>query len=74
MARGHATNDYGAPAARSSKIHRPLILLNHVLHWISSIIVMSIAAYFIAHYRHNTHLVYWISVVSGNVQPSFSRL
>jgi hypothetical protein len=64
MAPEHTVNDYGAPSTRSSKIHRPLILANHALHWISSIIVMSIAAYFIAHYRHNTHLRYWISVAA----------
>ncbi|KAH7394742.1 hypothetical protein BKA66DRAFT_455687 [Pyrenochaeta sp. MPI-SDFR-AT-0127] len=64
MAHGHAVNDYGAPATRSSKFHRPLILANHALHWISSIIVMSIAAYFIAHYRHNMHLRYWVSVAA----------
>lgn len=63
MAPGNTVSDYGAPSTRSSKILRPLILANHALHWISSIIVMSIAAYFIAHYRHNTHLRYWISVV-----------
>jgi len=64
MAPGNTVNDYGAPSTHSSKILRPLILANHALHWISSIIVMSIAAYFIAHYRHNTHLRYWISVAA----------
>jgi len=62
MARGHNANDYGAPAVRSNKLHRPLIIANHVLHFISSIIVMSIAAYFIHNFNKNTHLMYWVSV------------
>lgn len=67
--RGHAgadtgTTDYGAPAGRSSRAHRLAILANHWLHWSSSIIVLGISAYFIANYSHNTHLVYWITVVS----------
>ncbi|EKG16271.1 hypothetical protein MPH_06525 [Macrophomina phaseolina MS6] len=45
-------------------MHRPAILMNHALHWASSIIVMSIAAYFIARFSHNTHLVYWICVAA----------
>ncbi|KAH9863692.1 hypothetical protein J1614_009624 [Plenodomus biglobosus] len=67
MARTHATNnDYGAPVTntRSDKLYRPLIMANHVLHWISSIIVLGISAYFIHEYRHNTHLVYWLSVAA----------
>lgn len=64
MARGHTANDYGSPVHRSNRMHRPAILMNHALHWASSIIVMSIAAYFIARFSHNTHLVYWICVVS----------
>jgi hypothetical protein len=64
MARNtHANTDYGAPAVRSNKIHRPLITATHALHFISSIIVMSIAAYFIHNFGHNTHIVYWVSVV-----------
>lgn len=63
MARGHAATDYGTPAAgRSNRMHRPALLANHALHWISSVIVMSIAAYFIHHYRHNTHLRYWVAL------------
>jgi hypothetical protein len=58
-----ANSDYGAPAARSNKMHRPLITANHVLHWISSLIVLGISAYFIRNFRHNTHLVYWIVIV-----------
>ena len=58
-----ATDGYGTPAARSNKMHRPAIMANHVLHWISSLIVMSIAAYFIHHFRNNTHLVYWLVIV-----------
>jgi hypothetical protein len=64
MASDHVLNDYGNPAIRSNRLHRPAILANHALHWASSIIVMSIAAYFIANFPHNTHLRYWISVVS----------
>jgi hypothetical protein len=74
MAREHVTNDYGSPAVRSNRLHRPAIFANHALHWVSSIIVLGIAAYFIAKFSHNTHLVYWISVVSSNplsLFPSF---
>jgi hypothetical protein len=60
------TTDYGAAntAQRSNSLHRPLTLANHVLHWISSLIVMSIAAYLISQYRHNVHMRYWLAVVS----------
>ena len=68
MDRGHVANDYGSPVNRSNRMHRPAILVNYAFHWISSIMVLSIAAYFIANYSHNTHLVYWISVVS--IDPS----
>jgi len=61
---GAATNDYGAPAGRSNRAHRPAILANHGLHWISSVIVLGISAYFIANYGHNTHLIYWITLAS----------
>jgi len=64
MNRGHTTNDYGSTAVRSNRMHRPAILANHALHWVSSVIVMSIAAYFIDKFSHNTHLVYWISVAA----------
>jgi len=57
MAR-NGVNDYGTSATRSSKVHRPAILANHILHWISALIVMSIAAYFISAFPHNTHIVY----------------
>jgi hypothetical protein len=60
----HGETDYGTATGTSNKMHRPAILANHILHWISSIIVMSIAAYFISAYPNNTHLVYWLSVVS----------
>ncbi|KAJ4366291.1 hypothetical protein N0V83_007927 [Neocucurbitaria cava] len=60
----HRNTDYGAPVDRSDKMHRPLLLANHILHWISSLIVMSIAAYFISKYhsRRNTHLIYWVTI------------
>ncbi|CAO2658043.1 Nn.00g073030.m01.CDS01 [Neocucurbitaria sp. VM-36] len=60
------TTDYGAPVSRSNRMHRPLLLAIHLLHWISSIIVMSIAAYFISKYksRRNTHLIYWVSIAA----------
>ena len=70
MAR-HNTNDYGTSAGTSNKLHRPIILANHVLHWISALIVMSIAAYFISAFPHNTHLRYWVSIVSAEC-PFFS--
>ncbi|KAF2033058.1 hypothetical protein EK21DRAFT_86498 [Setomelanomma holmii] len=60
----HANTDYGAPAVRSNKMHRPLIMANHALHFVSSLIVMSIAAYFIHNFPHNTHLVYWVSIAA----------
>ncbi|KAF2193126.1 hypothetical protein K469DRAFT_619719 [Zopfia rhizophila CBS 207.26] len=43
---------------------RPAILANHFLHWASSVIVMSITAYFIAHFARNQHLIYWITVAA----------
>ncbi|KAH7394582.1 hypothetical protein BKA66DRAFT_509823 [Pyrenochaeta sp. MPI-SDFR-AT-0127] len=65
MARVHNTaTDYSNPTTCSNKLHRPLLLANHVLHLFSSIIAMSIAAYFIHNFRRNTHLVYWISVAA----------
>lgn len=66
MAR-HATNDYGAPAAApagSNRFHRPALLATHALHLISSLIVLGISAYFIANFRHNTHLRYWVSIAA----------
>jgi len=64
MARGHATNDYGTPADRSNRAHRPAILANHLLHWASSLIVLGIAAYFINQFSTNTHLTYWITIAA----------
>lgn len=64
MARGHATDDYGTPTDRSNRAHRPLILANHTLHLISSIIVLGISAYFINKFSHNTHLVYWVTIAA----------
>jgi len=61
MAR-HTGTDYGTAVNRSNKMHRPLLLANHLLHWISSLIVMSIAAYFISKFSHNTHLRYWVGL------------
>jgi hypothetical protein len=58
------STDYGAPTARSDKMYRPLLTATHALHFISSIIVMSIAAYFIAQFGHNAHLRFWVGVVS----------
>ncbi|KAH8728315.1 hypothetical protein GQ44DRAFT_757278 [Phaeosphaeriaceae sp. PMI808] len=60
----HANTDYGTATPRSNKLHRPLIIANNALHFVSSIIVMSIAAYFIKNYGHNTHLVYWVSIAA----------
>lgn len=61
MAPPHGT-DYGTAVNRSNKMHRPALLANDVLHFISSLIVMSIAAYFIAAYGHNTHIRYWVAL------------
>ncbi len=69
---GHGASDYGTAAGTSNKMHRPAILANHILHWISSIIVMSIAAYFISAFSHNTHIIYWVTVVSNEL-PCFLR-
>lgn len=57
--------DYGAPSPRRSTttLTRPLLTATHLLHFASSIIVMSIAAYFIANFPpNNTHLRYWVAV------------
>jgi hypothetical protein len=59
-----AATDYGTNPRPTNKLHRPLTLANHVLHWISSLIVMSIAAYLISKYRHNVHMRYWVALVS----------
>jgi len=64
MARGQTTNDYGSPAVGSNRLHRPAILANLALHWLSTIIILGIAAYFIAKFSHSTHLVYWVSVAA----------
>ena len=63
MARTTA-NDYGTPGPVGASKMRPLLTALHALHLISSIIVMSIAAYFIAHWKSNTHLRYWVALVS----------
>lgn len=63
------TNDYGAPAVRSNKLHRPLLAANHALHTISSLIVLGISAYFISEYTHNTHLRYWVALVRRSRIP-----
>ncbi|KAH6643007.1 hypothetical protein C7974DRAFT_303538 [Boeremia exigua] len=57
-------NDYGAPTPRANKLLRPLLAANHVLHIISSIIVLGISAYFINEYTHNTHLRYWVALAA----------
>ncbi|KAF2868843.1 hypothetical protein BDV95DRAFT_579487 [Massariosphaeria phaeospora] len=64
MARGHAANDYGAPADRTSTMLRPLLMANHALHWVSTLIVLAISGYFIDKFSRNTHLVYWISIAA----------
>jgi hypothetical protein len=65
MVRPGAT-DYGTATGTTNKLHRPAIMANHVLHWISSLIVMSIAAYFISAFANNTHMVYWLTIVSAH--------
>jgi hypothetical protein len=73
MARGHTTNDYGTTVNRSTRWHRPTILANHLLHWISSMIVLGISAYFIHEFSHNAHLIYWVTIVSVLVYHIFHR-
>ena len=46
-AHAEPTTDYGAPAVRSNRLHRPLLASNHALHLASSLIVLGISAYFI---------------------------
>lgn len=58
------TTDYGAPAVRSNRLHRPLLALNHALHLASSLIVLGISAYFIHDYENTTHLRYWVAIAS----------
>lgn len=55
--------DYGSPAVRSNRLHRPLLAANHAVHTISSLIVLGISAYFINEYTHDTHLRYWVALV-----------
>jgi hypothetical protein len=57
------TTDYGAPAVRSNRLHRPLMALNHALHLASSLIVLGISAYFIHDFENSTHLRYWVAIV-----------
>ena len=59
----NTATDYGTTTPRKNGIMGPLIAANNALHFASSVIVMSIAAYFIAKFPHNTHLVYWVSIV-----------
>ncbi|KAF1969005.1 hypothetical protein BU23DRAFT_247517 [Bimuria novae-zelandiae CBS 107.79] len=61
------TYDYGTPAPARSKSIRPAILANHALHFISSLIVLGIAAYFISAFTHNTHLRYWVGLAAADV-------
>ena len=59
-------NDYGTPS-RSHKAHRLALIANHALHFISSVIVLSIAAYFIAAFTHTTHLRYWVGLAAVDI-------
>ncbi|KAF2202510.1 hypothetical protein GQ43DRAFT_368984 [Delitschia confertaspora ATCC 74209] len=61
MPRGAIADGSAGP---DSRILRPAILANHFLHWASSLIVMSIAAYFIAHWRRDQHLIYWVTIAA----------
>ena len=70
MARTTTTNsDYGAPTVSANKTSRLLLTATHALHLISSLIVLGIAAYFIANFGHNTHILFWICVVRLPTQP-----
>jgi hypothetical protein len=64
MARNHATNDYGVASPRARRVHRAAMAANHALHWISSIVVLGISAYFIHEFANSVHLVYWVTIVS----------
>ncbi|KAH3949345.1 hypothetical protein HBI56_103690 [Parastagonospora nodorum] len=65
MARTTTTNsDYGAPTVSANKTSRLLLTATHALHLISSLIVLGIAAYFIANFGHNTHILFWICVAA----------
>lgn len=63
------TTDYGSPAVRSNRLHRPLLAANHALHLASSLIVLGISAYFINDFTHNTHLRYWVAIVRPRPSP-----
>lgn len=63
------TTDYGAPAVRSNRMHRPLMALNHALHLASSLIVLGISAYFIHAFENSTHLRYWVAIVRPPSPP-----
>jgi len=71
MARRHAATtadaSHGYDADRSNRQLRPGILVNHWLHWLSSLIVMSIAAYFIDHFHRDEHLIYWVTIAAIDV-------
>jgi hypothetical protein len=62
-AHAEPTTDYGAPAVRSNRLHRPLLAANHALHLASSLIVLGISAYFIHDFENSTHLRYWVAIV-----------
>ncbi|KAF1914132.1 hypothetical protein BDU57DRAFT_530692 [Ampelomyces quisqualis] len=64
MTPSRTNTDYGTPAARANRLLRHAVIANHILHLSSSVIVMSIAAYFIANFNHNTHIVYWVSIAA----------
>lgn len=76
MSRAHATDDYGVAKPRSDKTHRPLLAAKNGLHWISTLIVMSITAYFISHdwWPVNAHLKFWMAIVSNStLESSFTE-
>lgn len=61
-----APNDYGTPSS-THKSTRIALIANHALHFISSVIVLGIASYFIAAYTHTTHLRYWVGLSAADI-------
>ena len=56
------TDAYGNTVNRPSGLTRMATILNRWLHFVSVSIVLGIAAYFIAQYTDNTHLVFWLTI------------
>jgi hypothetical protein len=62
----HATTNDNTPVRiRLERLHRLLLMATYAMHFISSAIVLAIAAYFMSVVGENysTHLIYWTIVV-----------